>query len=94
MWPVRAVLRQAALTLACALGLALAVAPALVLASAAGAATLKPGAGRFHIPARARELVVVSRSSYDPPDYLATLRAYTRPSASAPWRPATHRATA
>lgn len=88
MWPVGTALRQAALTLACALGLALAVAPALVLAPApvAGAATLKPGAGRLHIPARARELIVVSSSSHDPPDYLATLRAYTRRSASAPWR--------
>jgi L,D-peptidoglycan transpeptidase YkuD (ErfK/YbiS/YcfS/YnhG family) len=67
---------QAGLTVICA----------LALAPAAGAATAVPGAGRFRIPTRARQVIVVSSRTLDPPHYLATLRAYTRASARSPWR--------
>ncbi len=62
------------------------IACALALTPVAAARTLTPGSGRFHIPARARELVVVSSPTYHPRHYLATLRAYTRSSAGSPWR--------
>ena len=40
---------------------------------------------RFTIPASALQLVVVSSPTYDPPQYLASLRTYRRASASSPW---------
>ena len=57
----------------------LAVGALLVFAAPAGAATLR-------IPARARELVVVSSKTTDPPGYIATLRAYARAPRSPRWR--------
>ncbi len=55
-------------------------------APAAAAHTPQPGGGSFHVPRRARQLIVVSSPTLDPRDYLASFRAYTRSSASAPWR--------
>ena len=45
-----------------------------------------PGS-RFSIPASARQLIVVSSPTYDPPGYLASFRSFQRASASAPWEP-------
>lgn len=42
---------------------------------------------RFSIPASARQLIVVSSQSYDPPDHLARLQTFERASAAAPWQP-------
>jgi L,D-peptidoglycan transpeptidase YkuD (ErfK/YbiS/YcfS/YnhG family) len=41
---------------------------------------------RFTVPARSEQLVVVSSPTYQPPDYLATLRAYTRTAPGGRWR--------
>jgi len=41
---------------------------------------------RFRIPASARELIVVSSPTYDPPGYLASFRTFARASASSPWK--------
>ena len=71
---------RAARQIIAALGCALALAPV------ATAATRQPGSGRFHVPSRARELIVVSSPTYHPARYLATLRAYTRTGPGAPWR--------
>ncbi len=38
------------------------------------------------MPASARQLIVVSSPTYDPPAYLATLRTYERADATSPWR--------
>jgi L,D-peptidoglycan transpeptidase YkuD (ErfK/YbiS/YcfS/YnhG family) len=58
----------------------LAVVAALVLPEAAGASP------SFQIPATADQLILVSSPGYHPANYLATLRAYRRVSASSPWR--------
>lgn len=57
---------------------------ALAAAPAAGGAA--DVAQLFSIPTNARQLIVVSSPTYEPPHYLATLRAYQRASATAPWR--------
>jgi L,D-peptidoglycan transpeptidase YkuD (ErfK/YbiS/YcfS/YnhG family) len=41
----------------------------------------------FRIPASARELIVVSSPTYDPPGYLASFRSYARTGPAAPWKP-------
>lgn len=41
---------------------------------------------RFVIPTSARQLIVVSSPTYDPPGDLATLQSFQRASPSAPWR--------
>jgi L,D-peptidoglycan transpeptidase YkuD (ErfK/YbiS/YcfS/YnhG family) len=46
----------------------------------------RPSIGRFEIPADDDQLIVVSSPTYDPPDYLATLRGYERAGRSARWR--------
>jgi L,D-peptidoglycan transpeptidase YkuD (ErfK/YbiS/YcfS/YnhG family) len=43
-------------------------------------------ASRFAVPASARELIVVSSATYDPPGYLANFRTFARANASSPWR--------
>lgn len=53
-------------------------------ASAAGAQP-QPGRGTLRIPARARQLIVVSSSTLDPQGHLATLRAYARSGDGATW---------
>jgi L,D-peptidoglycan transpeptidase YkuD (ErfK/YbiS/YcfS/YnhG family) len=53
-------------------------------AATAGASDAAPG---FAIPRAARQLIVVSSPTYEPPDYLAGLRTFQRASASAPWKP-------
>jgi L,D-peptidoglycan transpeptidase YkuD (ErfK/YbiS/YcfS/YnhG family) len=55
-------------------------------APAAAAGTSAAGS-RFSIPATARQLIVVSSPTYDPPGYLASFRTFERASASLPWRP-------
>jgi L,D-peptidoglycan transpeptidase YkuD (ErfK/YbiS/YcfS/YnhG family) len=53
----------------------------------APAANAKPAPGaRFVVPRAARQLLVVSSQTLDPPKYLATFRAYSRVTPSAPWR--------
>ncbi|MGD1012015.1 MAG: L,D-transpeptidase family protein [Acidimicrobiales bacterium] len=67
---------------------------AILLAMAALALATGPAAAgrgstpksRFAIPASARQLIVVSSRTYDPPNYLATFRTYQRVKASAPWK--------
>jgi len=49
----------------------------------AAAASLQAG---FAIPASSRQLIVVSSPTYDPPNYLASLRTFVRASSSAPWK--------
>jgi L,D-peptidoglycan transpeptidase YkuD (ErfK/YbiS/YcfS/YnhG family) len=44
------------------------------------------GSVRFRIPARARQLIVVSSQTYEPAGDLATFRAYARSGADSPWR--------
>jgi len=61
---------------------------ALSLACLAGPAatmTTQAWAARPAIPASARQLIVVSSPTHDPPGYLASFRALQRPNASAPW---------
>lgn len=41
---------------------------------------------RFEVPADADQLIVVSSPTYQPPDYLATLRTYERAGSSSRWR--------
>ncbi len=41
---------------------------------------------RFSIPRSARQLIVVSSPTYDPANYLATLRSFVRSGATSPWR--------
>ncbi len=65
----------AATALTCLLGLAQAV-----IAHAAGS--------HFSIPLSARQLIVVSSPTYDPPNYLASFRSFQRASASSRWTPA------
>jgi L,D-peptidoglycan transpeptidase YkuD (ErfK/YbiS/YcfS/YnhG family) len=45
------------------------------------------GATRFTVPARARQLIVVSSATRDPPGDVATLRAYVRAASGSRWRP-------
>jgi L,D-peptidoglycan transpeptidase YkuD (ErfK/YbiS/YcfS/YnhG family) len=61
----------------------------LVLGGVVGSCpALALGPDDFSIPASARQLIVVSSPSYDPPGELASFRAYQRASAVAPWQPA------
>ena len=53
--------------------------------AATGAASSSASGKRFSIPASARQLIVVSSPSYDPPGYLMSLRSFARKSASSPW---------
>ena len=57
--------------------------------AAASFAPAAAGAARMRIPRSARQLVVVSSATGDPPgdQSIATLRAYARAGRSAPWRP-------
>jgi L,D-peptidoglycan transpeptidase YkuD (ErfK/YbiS/YcfS/YnhG family) len=50
-------------------------------------ASAHQNAPSFSIPAAARQLIIVSSPTYDPPDYLASFRSFQRVSASAPWKP-------
>ena len=56
-------------------------------AGSAGAATTQGSGSRFSIPASARQLLVVSSPTYDPPDYLASFRSFQRSNPSSPWEP-------
>lgn len=58
---------------------------ATATATATAASAAPPGSGRFHIPRGARQLLVVSSPTHDPPGYLATVRVFTRPTAGATW---------
>ncbi len=55
---------------------------------AAAAASVNPAWSKMAVPARARQLIVVSSPTRDPSSYLATLRAYERARRTSPWRPA------
>lgn len=57
-------------------------------AGLAGAGAARAAGSHFSIPASALQLIVVSSPTYDPPDYLASFRAFQRPSAGSRWRPA------
>jgi L,D-peptidoglycan transpeptidase YkuD (ErfK/YbiS/YcfS/YnhG family) len=59
----------------------------LLCTGEAGAAAAGSGRSRFSVPASARELVVVSSPSYDPPGYLASFRTFSRASATSAWKP-------
>ena len=52
----------------------------------AAAPTAAAASDRFAVSARARQLIVVSSPTYDPPGYIATFRAYARTGPRAPWR--------
>jgi L,D-peptidoglycan transpeptidase YkuD (ErfK/YbiS/YcfS/YnhG family) len=45
------------------------------------------GSDDFSVPSSAKQLIVVSSRSYDPPGYLATFRTFQRANASSPWKP-------
>jgi L,D-peptidoglycan transpeptidase YkuD (ErfK/YbiS/YcfS/YnhG family) len=60
--------------------------PALLAGVAIAAVAPTASGARLRIPANARQLVVVSSATADPPDYLATLRVYGRSGTHAPWR--------
>ncbi len=47
----------------------------------------RSGASRFSIPASARQLIVVTSPTYDPPGYLASFQSFQRATASSPWQP-------
>jgi L,D-peptidoglycan transpeptidase YkuD (ErfK/YbiS/YcfS/YnhG family) len=57
------------------------------LAGPAGAGDKQASGARFSIPVSARQLIVVSSSTYDPPNYLAAFRSFRRANASSPWKP-------
>jgi len=65
------------------------VARAAPLAARTTAARTTRRSTQFVIPARARELIVVSGPTDDPPapGYLATLRTFARANVRSPWRP-------
>jgi L,D-peptidoglycan transpeptidase YkuD (ErfK/YbiS/YcfS/YnhG family) len=66
------------------------VATVLILPSGAGvqrAAASTASRSGFSIPDSARQLIVVWSPTYDPPDYLMSLRSFARANASSPWRP-------
>ena len=65
----------------------LAVAGLACSAGPARARSPQASGSRFSIPASARQLIVVSSPTYDPPDYLASFRSFQRASASSPWKP-------
>jgi L,D-peptidoglycan transpeptidase YkuD (ErfK/YbiS/YcfS/YnhG family) len=58
------------------------------LVTLAVAASVSPAWSKVAVPRGARQLIVVSSPTADPPDYLATLRAYERSGKRSPWRPA------
>jgi L,D-peptidoglycan transpeptidase YkuD (ErfK/YbiS/YcfS/YnhG family) len=49
-------------------------------------ATAQAAPSRFMVPASARQLIVVSSPTYDPPGYLAALTVLRRRDSGAPWR--------
>jgi L,D-peptidoglycan transpeptidase YkuD (ErfK/YbiS/YcfS/YnhG family) len=57
------------------------------LAGPAGARAARASGAGFSIPATARQLIVVSSSTYAPSDYLAAFRSFQRANASSPWKP-------
>jgi len=60
---------------------------ALMLAAATpSAGSARPRSPQAAIPRSARQLIVVSSPTVDPPGYIATLRAYVRSGPAAPWR--------
>ena len=59
---------------------------AISVTTAAPARASEPSSARFRAPADAQQLVVVSSPSYQPPDYLATLRTYERDGPIDAWR--------
>jgi L,D-peptidoglycan transpeptidase YkuD (ErfK/YbiS/YcfS/YnhG family) len=59
---------------------------AISVTTAAPARASEPSSARFRAPADAQQLVVVSSPSYEPPDYLATLRTYERDGPIDAWR--------
>ncbi len=67
------------------LSAALCAATLSVIAAAPAQASATPSA-RLQAPADAQQLVVVSSLSYEPPDYLATLRTYERDGLTGAWR--------
>jgi L,D-peptidoglycan transpeptidase YkuD (ErfK/YbiS/YcfS/YnhG family) len=62
-----------------------AVSPAWA-AGAVRAASSEASGARFSIPVSARQLIVVSSPTYDPPSYLASFASFERASASSPWK--------
>lgn len=56
------------------------------MGASAPARAAQVSASRFSIPASARQLIVVSSASDDPPDYLASFQSFARAGASTPWR--------
>jgi len=58
-----------------------------LLAAPSAALAAHAASSRFSIPASARELIVVSSATYDPPEHLASFRAFARASAGSPWKP-------
>jgi L,D-peptidoglycan transpeptidase YkuD (ErfK/YbiS/YcfS/YnhG family) len=59
----------------------------LAVGAVASGPALALGSDSFSIPASARQLIVVSSSTYDPPGSLASLRTFQRAGAGAPWKP-------
>jgi L,D-peptidoglycan transpeptidase YkuD (ErfK/YbiS/YcfS/YnhG family) len=57
------------------------------VAGSARAATSHSSASHFSIPASARQLIVVSSPTYDPPEHLASFRSFQRSNAFSPWEP-------
>jgi L,D-peptidoglycan transpeptidase YkuD (ErfK/YbiS/YcfS/YnhG family) len=57
----------------------------LVSLLAAGPA-MALGPESFSIPSSAKQLIVVSSPTYDPPDYLASFQTFQRADASSPWK--------
>ncbi|MHB1468075.1 MAG: L,D-transpeptidase family protein [Solirubrobacteraceae bacterium] len=66
----------------------LALACVLALGVCASRAAGARAAASFAVPARARQLIVVSSQGYDPRGRIATLTAYERSGPGSPWRPA------
>jgi L,D-peptidoglycan transpeptidase YkuD (ErfK/YbiS/YcfS/YnhG family) len=54
--------------------------------SAKAAEVSRPANERFSVPASSRQLIVVSSSSYDPPNYLARIQTFERTRAAGRWR--------
>ena len=61
--------------------------PAAAAAAGTRSAGSRSAGSRLSIPAPARQLIVVSSPTYDPPGHLASFRSFERASASLPWRP-------
>lgn len=54
---------------------------------AAAARASEASHSRFGVPASARQLIVVSSPTYDPPGYLASFQTFRRASQSSAWKP-------